>query len=156
MTPTACIFLSSLVSIREGKGSSLLLEHYVLSSTSPSHTHLPPTQRPETRYMATEFECQAVVESVRHFEVYLNGHPLTVETDHRALEGLFSSKVLNRKLTGWALYRQEFAMTIRYRPNGNADGLSRQAWISVMEEYEATEDKGRRCRDPHHSTSSHS
>ena len=29
----------------------------------------------ETRYSATELECLAVVETIRHFEVYLHGCP---------------------------------------------------------------------------------
>ena len=53
----------------------------------------------ETRYPATEIECLAVVEAVRHFEVYLHGRPFQMETDHKALESLLSSKMLNRRLT---------------------------------------------------------
>ena len=56
----------------------------------------------ETRYSARELECLAVVDSIRHFEVYLHGRHFRVETDHKALEGLFTSKVLNRHLTRWA------------------------------------------------------
>ena len=58
----------------------------------------------ETHYSATELECLAVVEAVRHFEVHLHGQPFNVETDHRALELLLSSRVLNHKLTRWALF----------------------------------------------------
>ena len=38
------------------------------------------------------------MDSVRHFEVYLHGRTFRVETDHKALEPLLSSRVLNRKL----------------------------------------------------------
>ena len=38
----------------------------------------------ETRYFATELECLAVVDSVKHFEVYLHGRSFMVHTDHRA------------------------------------------------------------------------
>ena len=72
----------------------------------------------------------AVRDSVKHFEVYLNGR-FFVQTDHRALESLLKSTDLNPKLTRWALYLQQFNMAIKYRPgsiNQNADGLSRQAW----------------------------
>lgn len=85
----------------------------------------------ETRYSATELECLAVLESIRHFEVYLIGRQFALITDHKALESLFTSKVLNRKLTRWALYLQEFDFVPKYRPgitHQNADGLSRQAW----------------------------
>ena len=70
----------------------------------------------ETRYSASELECLAVVDAVHHFEVYLHGRTFKIETDHKALEALLSSKVLNRKLMRWALYLQEFSMTISYRP----------------------------------------
>ena len=88
----------------------------------------------ETRYSASELECLAVVETIRHFEVYLHGRQFRVETDHKTLESLLSSKVLNGQLTRWALFLQEFQVAISYRPgsrNGNADGLSRQAWEGV-------------------------
>ncbi len=45
----------------------------------------------ETRYSATELECLAAVESVKHFEIYLDGHQFTIQTDHRALEYLRSA-----------------------------------------------------------------
>ena len=76
------------------------------------------------------------MDSVRHFEVYLHGRTFKVETEHKALEELLSSRVLNRKLMRWALYLQEFSVSITYRPgkyNQHADGLSRQAWDGVLE-----------------------
>lgn len=85
----------------------------------------------ETRYAATELECLAIVRAIQHFGVYLIGRPFTVETDHRALTFLHSSKHLNGRLTRWALLLQPYTFTIRYRSgkqNANADGLSRQAW----------------------------
>ena len=91
----------------------------------------------ETRYPATEIECLAVVEAVRHFEVYLHGRPFQMETDHKALESLLSSKMLNRRLTRLAPFLLEFPMTIAYRPgtkNANADGLSRQAWLEDQDQ----------------------
>ena len=58
---------------------------------------------PETRYSVTEVECLAVVESVRHFEVYLDGQLFVLQTDHRALEHLLTDKLVNKKLSRWAL-----------------------------------------------------
>ena len=97
-----------------------------------------PLKERERRYRATEVECLAALEAIRYFEVYVGRH-FTRETDHKALEALLTSKILNRRLSRWALYLQEFNFTIRYRPgknNGNADGLSRQAWkeVSVKED----------------------
>ena len=86
---------------------------------------------PETRYSVTEVECLAVVESIRHFEVYLDGQFSVLQTDHRALEHLLTAKLVNKRLSRWALRLQGFSFTIVYRPgtaNANADALSRQDW----------------------------
>ena len=56
----------------------------------------------ETLYAVTELECLAVVEAIRHFEVYLDGRTFTVQTDHRALEHLLTAKLVNRRLSRWA------------------------------------------------------
>ena len=85
----------------------------------------------ETRYSATV----AVVDSTRHFEVYLQGRHFRVDEDHKALEGLFTSKVFNRRLTHWALFLQDFRMTIVYRPGRGAETETRTAchWPDVQE-----------------------
>ena len=91
----------------------------------------------ETRYAVTELECLAVVEAIRHFEVYLDGRTFTVQTDHRALEHLLMAKLVNRRLSRWALRLQGFSFTIEYRPgarNQNTDALSNQAWPTLKEE----------------------
>ena len=85
----------------------------------------------ESRYMATELECLAVVECIRQFEAHLEGHHFSLQKDHKALESLNKSKLQNKRLARWAMRLQGFDFTITYRPgkaNGNADGLSRQAW----------------------------
>ena len=86
---------------------------------------------PETRYSVAEVECLAVVESVRHFEVYLDVQLFVLQTDHRALEHLLTAKLANKRLSRWALRLQGFSFTIVYRPgtaNANVDALSRQDW----------------------------
>ena len=78
-------------------------------------------------------ECLAVKASVQHFGIYLHGKEFMIQTDHRALESLLTSRELNPKLTRWALFLQQFSMKITYRPgvkNQNTDGLSRQAWTT--------------------------
>ena len=85
----------------------------------------------EARYSAPEVECLAIVRSIQHYGIYLVGKPFTVETDHKALTHLHSSTHLNGRLTQWALLLQPYNFTTHYRPgqeNGNAGGLSRQAW----------------------------
>ena len=91
----------------------------------------------EARYSAMEIECLAIVRSIQHFDVYLVGKPFTVETDHKALTHHHSSTHLNGRLTRRALLLQPCNFTTRYRPgreNGNADGLSRQAWDGDQDE----------------------
>ena len=85
----------------------------------------------------TELECLAVVAAIKHFECYLAGRRFELETDHRALEGMTTSRNCNRRLTRWALFMQYFDFKVRYRPgssNLNADGLSRQCWIPTHKE----------------------
>jgi hypothetical protein len=85
----------------------------------------------ETRYAAVEKECLAVVESIKAFKHYLIGRHFTVQTDHRALQWLEKMKDSNPRLTRWTILLQPYDFSILYRPgttNGNADGLSRQAW----------------------------
>ena len=89
----------------------------------------------ESNYSASELEGLAVIEAIRHFEIYLFGAQFTVVTDHKALTHLFSSTVLNAKLWRWAMYLQQFDITFRYLPgrfNVVADCLSRQTWPSTQ------------------------
>ena len=49
----------------------------------------------ETRYSATELEGLALVKAIQHFGIYLLGQEFAVETDHKALAYLHTSKHLN-------------------------------------------------------------
>lgn len=85
----------------------------------------------ETRYTTTEKECLAVINAVRHFEVYLLGRQFDIVTDHSALKYLTTIKHGGARLSRWALALQPFSYTIRHREgasHSNADGLSRQGW----------------------------
>ena len=85
----------------------------------------------ERRFSATELEAQVMLATIMHYYHYLYGTEFTVITDHRPLTALFTSKTLNRRLIGIALKLSDFNKTIVYgkgSQNGNADGLSRQAW----------------------------
>ena len=85
----------------------------------------------EAKYSITELECLAIVNATKHFAVYLLGNKFTIETDHAALKYLTSMRNGGPRLTRWALSLQQFNFEIKYRKgidNGNADGLSRQAW----------------------------
>lgn len=66
-----------------------------------------------------------VIESIKHFGVYLRGASFTVETDHKALEFLTKG---SPKLMRWAALLQEHNCTVVYKPgetNQVADMLSR-------------------------------
>lgn len=85
----------------------------------------------ETRYTTTEKECLAVINAVRHFEVYLLGRQFDIVTDHGALQYLTTIKHGGARLSRWALALQPFSYTIRHQAglsHSNSDGLSRQGW----------------------------
>ena len=82
----------------------------------------------EQRYSATELEGLAVMAAVQHFDTYLVTHPFVVETDHRALVFLNTTRHANGRLARWALTLQPYTFTLKYRAgnlNSNADALSR-------------------------------
>ena len=45
-------------------------------------------KKAEKNYATVERECLAIVDSIKHFEVYLTGVPFTVVTDHGCLKYL--------------------------------------------------------------------
>ena len=102
-------------------------------------------QGEEKRYSATELEGLAVVRVVAHFAPYHYGNEFAIVTDHRTLVTMFTGKSQNRRIHGWALSRQDYSFEVVYRKgaaNGNADGLSRQAWNEDGND-DATEDGSR-------------
>ena len=91
-------------------------------------------QGTQKHYSATELEGLAVYKAIFFFDHFLYGRKFTVYTDHQALVSLLKSKRLNKRLQGWVLRLMEFEFDIVYRPgsaNGDADGLSRQAWCNL-------------------------
>ncbi len=91
------------------------------------------TQGAEKNYSAFELEATAILCAFEHFCFYLYGTTCTVFTDHCTCVSLPSSPHVNRRLKSIALKLQEWSISIIYRPgasNQNADGLSRQNWMS--------------------------
>ena len=83
----------------------------------------------EQRYLATELEALALVESVKHFSYYLYGRVFTAYTDHKPLCQLLTSDRLNPRLRKIAMKMQHWLVSIEYLPgreNGFADALSRE------------------------------
>ncbi len=82
-----------------------------------SRKHLPRERNCST----VEKECLGIVAALKHFEVHLVG----------ALKYLNTMKNSNPRQTQWSLALQPFNFSITHKAgslNGNADGLSRQAW----------------------------
>ena len=82
----------------------------------------------ETRYMATELECLAIIWCLNEFRVYVLGHELLVVTDHNALKNVMTTKIQNARINRWSLLLAEYNPKITYRKgslNGVADALSR-------------------------------
>ena len=95
------------------------------------------------RYSATELEGLAIFRAVFHYAHFLYGREFTIITDHKVLVQMMMGKALNRRVRGWALKLQDFLFKVVYckgSKNGNADGLSRQAWTVDGTEMDATED----------------
>ena len=93
--------------------------------------HSRPLRGPEACYSASEVECLAVVDSIRHFEVYLQGTEFKIRTDHKALIAVKKNAILNSRLTRWSLFLQQFHFNIEHKSgkvNVVPDVLSRQNW----------------------------
>ena len=101
----------------------------------------------ECNFAAMDKECLAIVDGIKHFAVYLTGVPFTVVTDHQCLQYLDSVRDNGGRRTRWTVLLQEYNFVVQHRAgplNGNADGLSRQAW---MLQPEGVEGSVRSCRD---------
>ena len=91
----------------------------------------------EKKYATTEKECLAIVWAVHKFRHYLIGAHFLLETDHKPLEWLNtskSSKSRSQRLERWSLELRAFQFTINHRPgstNQPADALSRHP-VSVV------------------------
>lgn len=82
----------------------------------------------EERYSASEQECLAVVESLEHFHVYVHGKHVEIQTDHSALQWLFSIKNPSSRLFRWSIRMSVYKYTIKHRAgskNEAPDALSR-------------------------------
>ena len=83
----------------------------------------------ETRYAVIERECLAIIWALSKFARYLLGRKFVLQTDHRPLQYINSSRTLNSRICRWALLLQQFDFDIEYiegTKNNLADYLSRQ------------------------------
>jgi hypothetical protein len=82
----------------------------------------------EKNYSVTEWECLAVVWSIRKWRHYLLGARFTVVTDHSALTSLLKTSEPTGRPARWIISLQEYEYEVKYRKGRkhmNADALSR-------------------------------
>ena len=71
----------------------------------------------ERRYSQTEREDLALVWACERFHVYLYGKNFELETDHKLLEVIYSSKFRpSARIERWVLRIQPYEFTVTYRP----------------------------------------
>ncbi|KAG2993978.1 hypothetical protein PC121_g21130 [Phytophthora cactorum] len=83
----------------------------------------------ELKYPTEQQELLAIVNSLTAFRMYCWDRPVTIETDHKSLEGIFKQKMANRRLARWYDILAEYQLVFAYLPgtkNGIADVLSRR------------------------------
>ena len=103
-------------------GAILLQEHE--NELFPIHYASKKISRSEVNWSITEKECYAIVFGVKKFYNYLYDNEFILETDHRSLKYLETSKFCNSRLMRWAMILQPFRMKGSH--NIGADYLSRQ------------------------------
>ena len=82
----------------------------------------------QMNYAITKKELLAIVDSVRHFRGVLQGHPVTILTDHQPLVAFMSVLHTNQMMIRWQDSLSQLDSTIEHidgRRNVIADPLSR-------------------------------
>ena len=83
----------------------------------------------EKNYSTTEQELLAVVWSIKHFRVYLEGRKFTLQTDHSALRWILSLKDPSNRLARWVACIQQYdfeVVHVKGKDNVVPDALSRR------------------------------
>ena len=70
----------------------------------------------QQRYTATEKECLAIVQAIKHFAVYLIGRRFSLQTDHKALQKLKTMDNDIQRLMRWSMSLQPYHFNVKYRP----------------------------------------
>ncbi|KAK3769209.1 hypothetical protein RRG08_005156 [Elysia crispata] len=88
----------------------------------------------ERNYSTIERECLAIVWGVKKFELYLQGVPFVLQTNHHRLNYLNSAMFVHARVMRWAMYLQNFNMRgffITGSQNVGADYMSRVVHIFI-------------------------
>ncbi len=70
----------------------------------------------QRRYATHERELLAVVHALKVWRMYLVGVPVTVRTDHAALEWFHTQPKLSQRQARWSIAMQEHNVTFKYVP----------------------------------------
>ena len=82
----------------------------------------------ESRYCARRRELLAIIEAVKHFDVYVRGPTFLIRTDHASLRYIRTVQSLPAQFFRWIMFLEEYSYKIEIRKgvlHGNAHGLSR-------------------------------
>lgn len=66
------------------------------------------------QYVTIELECLAIVRATEKFQPFLYDKHFILQTDHRPLTFLSSSKNLNARLMRWSLLLQPYSFHVEY------------------------------------------
>jgi hypothetical protein len=82
----------------------------------------------EINYITIQKEMLAIVWAAKHFEMWIYGHKVICQSDHRPLAWLDSMRNQNSRLMRWSLFLQRFDLEHCFKKgieNSNADILTR-------------------------------
>ena len=82
----------------------------------------------ERKYCTRQRELLAIINAVKHFNVYLRGVTFLIRTDHASLKYIKTVKELPAQFYRWIMYLEEYSYKIEVRKgvlHANADGMSR-------------------------------
>lgn len=108
----------------------ILLQRQLDDKMHPIAYYSRTTCKEEQRYHSYELETLAVVNSLKHFRVYLLGLEFKIFTDCNSVRSAFAKRDLVPRIGRWWLSIQDFNFSIEYRPGVNmshVDALSRNS-----------------------------
>ena len=93
------------------------------------------TRKEEQKWDTRELEILALICTLEHFHVIIDGQTLSLQSDHKNLLWLMQQKDLGGRLGRWVLRLSQYPMTISYRKGKYmevADCMSRNAQKEVL------------------------